>query len=132
MVWLKHEPARQGEVAGLRAAGGAGQFAACHEPRTDALFEEVAAFIRQNEAAGSASRRPTGATGRYLHCVEAWIRWVRPLYANSHTAVSLEHPEVPLDDNRTERGFRGPGRVVTGVGVSSSPDLVALHPAVRA
>ena len=28
------------------------------------------------------------ATGRYLHFVEAWIRQMRPFYANSHTAVS--------------------------------------------
>ena len=28
------------------------------------------------------------ATGRYLHFVEAWIRRVRPYYANSHTRIS--------------------------------------------
>lgn len=28
------------------------------------------------------------ATGRYLHFIEAWIRRVRPYYANTHTAVS--------------------------------------------
>jgi len=62
-------------------------------------FAEVANFIRQNEV----GRRvcldtPFGrrvltyadltATGRYLHFVEAWMRRVRPFYANSHTSVS--------------------------------------------
>jgi len=62
-------------------------------------FEELAAFIRQNEVGRRASiETPYGrrtlcyadltATGRYLHFVEAWIRRVRPFYANSHTAVS--------------------------------------------
>ena len=62
-------------------------------------FEQAAAFIRQNEVGRRASiETPYGrrtlcyadltATGRYLHFVEAWIRRVRPFYANSHTAVS--------------------------------------------
>lgn len=62
-------------------------------------FEEVAAFIRQNEVGRRASlESPYGrrlvtyadltATGRYLHFVEAWLRRVRPFYANSHTAIS--------------------------------------------
>lgn len=62
-------------------------------------FEEVAGFIRQNEVGRRASiDTPYGrrllsyadstATGRYLHFVEAWLRRVRPFYANSHTAIS--------------------------------------------
>jgi selenocysteine lyase/cysteine desulfurase len=62
-------------------------------------FEEVAAFIRQNEVGRRAClESPYGrrlvtyadltATGRYLHFVEAWLRRVRPFYANSHTAIS--------------------------------------------
>ena len=62
-------------------------------------FEDVAAWIRQNEVGRRASfETPFGrrlvcyadltATGRYLHFVEAWIKNVRPFYANTHTAVS--------------------------------------------
>lgn len=62
-------------------------------------FDEVAAFIRSHEVGRRACvETPFGrrlicyadltATGRYLHFVEAWIRRVRPYYANSHTAVS--------------------------------------------
>jgi selenocysteine lyase/cysteine desulfurase len=62
-------------------------------------FEEVASFIRQNEVGRRAwLETPYGrrlvtyadltATGRYLHFVEAWVRRVRPFYANSHTAIS--------------------------------------------
>ena len=56
-------------------------------------------FLRQNEIGRRATiQTPFGprlisyadltATGRYLHFVEAWIRRVRPFYANTHTAVS--------------------------------------------
>jgi selenocysteine lyase/cysteine desulfurase len=62
-------------------------------------FEEVAAFIRQNEVGRRAwLDTPYGrrlvtyadltASGRYLHFVEAWLRRVRPFYANSHTVIS--------------------------------------------
>ncbi len=62
-------------------------------------FEEVASFIRQNEVGRRAwLDTPYGrklvtyadltATGRYLHFVEAWLRRVRPFYANSHTVIS--------------------------------------------
>ncbi len=62
-------------------------------------FAEVAAFIRQNEVGRRAMlETPYGrrlvtyadltATGRSLHFVEAWLRRVRPFYANSHTAIS--------------------------------------------
>jgi selenocysteine lyase/cysteine desulfurase len=62
-------------------------------------FEQVANLFRQNEVGRRASiDTPFGrrlicyadltATGRYLHFVEAWVRRVRPFYANSHTSVS--------------------------------------------
>lgn len=62
-------------------------------------FEQVASLIRQHEVGRRAYiEAPFGsrlvfyadltATGRYLHFVEAWIRRVRPFYANTHTAVS--------------------------------------------
>jgi selenocysteine lyase/cysteine desulfurase len=62
-------------------------------------FNEVAAFIRQHEIGRRAFiQTPFGwrlihyadltATGRFLHFVEAWMRRVRPFYANTHTAVS--------------------------------------------
>jgi selenocysteine lyase/cysteine desulfurase len=62
-------------------------------------FEDVAALFRQNEVGRRACiETPYGrrlicyadltATGRYLHFVEAWMRRVRPFYANTHTAVS--------------------------------------------
>lgn len=62
-------------------------------------FAEVAAFVRGHEVGRRAYvQTPFGrrlicygdltATGRYLHFVEAWIRRVRPYYANSHTAVA--------------------------------------------
>jgi selenocysteine lyase/cysteine desulfurase len=62
-------------------------------------FEEMAALVRQHEVGRRAAfETPYGrrlicyadltATGRYLHFVEAWIRRVRPFYANSHTAIS--------------------------------------------
>ena len=62
-------------------------------------FEEMASFIRQHEVGRRACLdTPYGrrmlcyadltATGRYLHFVEAWLRRVRPFYANSHTAIS--------------------------------------------
>src|ERR1700677_4229997 len=62
-------------------------------------FDEVAGLFRQNEVARRASiETPFGkrlicyadltATGRYLHFVEAWIRRVRPFYANTHTVIS--------------------------------------------
>jgi selenocysteine lyase/cysteine desulfurase len=62
-------------------------------------FHDISAFIRQNEVGRRAwLDTPYGrrlvtyadltATGRYLHFVEAWLRRVRPFYANSHTAIS--------------------------------------------
>lgn len=62
-------------------------------------FASMAALVRQHEVGRRASiETPFGrrlicyadltATGRYLHFVEAWMRRVRPYYANTHTAVS--------------------------------------------
>jgi selenocysteine lyase/cysteine desulfurase len=62
-------------------------------------FEELARFFRQNEVGRRACvETPYGrrllcygdltATGRYLHFVEAWVRQLRPYYANTHTAIS--------------------------------------------
>jgi selenocysteine lyase/cysteine desulfurase len=59
----------------------------------------VARFFRQNEVGRRARiETPFGrrllcygdltATGRYLHFVEAWVRQLRPYYANTHTAIS--------------------------------------------
>lgn len=59
----------------------------------------VLELLRQNEIGRRARiRTPFGprlihyadltASGRYLHFVEAWIRRVRPFYANTHTEVS--------------------------------------------
>lgn len=66
---------------------------------SSSTFEDIAAFIRQHEVGRRASvDTPFGrrllcyadltATGRYLHFVEAWVRRLRPFYANTHTAVS--------------------------------------------
>jgi selenocysteine lyase/cysteine desulfurase len=60
---------------------------------------EVIELIRQHEVGRRAAvETPFGrrlvcyadltATGRYLHFVEAWIRRMRPFYANTHTSVS--------------------------------------------
>jgi selenocysteine lyase/cysteine desulfurase len=62
-------------------------------------FDEVLSFLRLNEVGRRAFiETPFGrrlltyadltASGRYLHFVEAWVRRVRPFYANTHTAVS--------------------------------------------
>jgi len=61
-------------------------------------FAEVAALLRRNEVGrGLAIDTPFGrrlicygdmtATGRFLHFVEAWIRGLRPYYANTHTQI---------------------------------------------
>ncbi|MFZ5468295.1 MAG: aminotransferase class V-fold PLP-dependent enzyme [Myxococcota bacterium] len=92
-------------------------------------FEEVAAFIRHNEVGRRAAiDTPFGrrllcyadltATGRYLHFVEAWIRRVRPFYANSHTAVS--------STGRIVTELREEARRVVRRAVNAGPDDVAL------
>src|SRR5688572_13290759 len=98
----------------------------CRPVRT---FEEVAALIRQNEVGRRASiETPWGrrllyyadltATGRYLHFVEAWMRRVRPFYANSHTAVS--------STGRVMTELREEARRVIRRSVNAGPDDVIL------
>ncbi|MEI6226571.1 MAG: aminotransferase class V-fold PLP-dependent enzyme, partial [Deltaproteobacteria bacterium] len=64
-----------------------------------AAFDDIAARFREAEC-GRAARIPTPfgprllhpadgtATGHHLDFVERWVDALRPLYANTHTAVS--------------------------------------------
>jgi selenocysteine lyase/cysteine desulfurase len=92
-------------------------------------FESVAQFIRQHEVGRRAFiDTPFGrrllcygdltATGRYLHFVEAWIRRVRPFYANSHTAIS--------STGRVMTELREEARRVVRRSVRAGPDDVAM------
>ena len=92
-------------------------------------FDEVARFIRVNEVGRRAYlTTPFGrrlicyadltATGRYLHFVEAWIRRVRPFYANTHTEVS--------STGRIMTRLREKARNVVRQSVGAGPDDVVL------
>ncbi len=92
-------------------------------------FAEVASFIRQNEVGRRVTiETPFGrrvlmyadltATGRYLHFVEAWMRRVRPFYANSHTAVS--------STGRVMTELREQARAVVRRSVNASRDDTVL------
>ncbi len=92
-------------------------------------FEEVSSFIRNNEIGRRASLdTPYGrrilcyadltATGRYLHFVEAWIRRVRPFYANSHTSVS--------STGRVMTELREEARRLVRRSLNAGPDDVAV------
>ncbi len=92
-------------------------------------FHEVAAFLRVNEVGRRAyidtpfGRRLLAyadltATGRYLHFIEAWIRRVRPFYANTHTAVS--------STGRIVSALREKARHVVGCAVGASDEDVVL------
>ena len=92
-------------------------------------FEDIAAFIRQHEVGRRASvDTPFGrrllcyadltATGRYLHFVEAWVRRLRPFYANTHTAVS--------STGRLMTELREEARSVVGRSVGAGPDDVVV------
>jgi selenocysteine lyase/cysteine desulfurase len=92
-------------------------------------FETVSSFVRQNEVGRRASvETPFGrrllmyadatATGRYLHFVEAWIRRVRPFYANTHTAIS--------SSGRIMTELREEARRVVGKAVNAGADDVVL------
>ncbi|MEX1363660.1 MAG: aminotransferase class V-fold PLP-dependent enzyme [Nannocystaceae bacterium] len=92
-------------------------------------FEEVAAFIRQNEVGRRAYvETPFGprlmfyadltATGRYLHFVERWIQRIRPFYANTHTAVS--------STGRITTALREKAREVVARAVRASDEDVVL------
>jgi selenocysteine lyase/cysteine desulfurase len=92
-------------------------------------FAEVARFFRQNEVGRRACiETPFGrrllcyadltATGRYLHFVEAWIRQLRPYYANTHTAIS--------STGRVMTELREEARRVIGRAVHAADDDVVL------
>jgi len=92
-------------------------------------FEEVARFFRQNEVGRRARiETPFGrrllcygdltATGRYLHFVEAWVRQLRPYYANTHTAIS--------STGRLMTDLREEARRVIERSVNASADDVVL------
>jgi selenocysteine lyase/cysteine desulfurase len=92
-------------------------------------FEEVAAFIRQNEVGRRACvETPFGrrlmfyadltATGRYLHFVERWVERIRPFYANTHTAVS--------STGRITTALREKAREVVARAVKADDDDVVL------
>ncbi len=92
-------------------------------------FDEVLSFLRQNEVGRRASiETPFGrrlltyadltATGRYLHFVEAWVRRVRPFYANTHTAVS--------STGRIMTELREEARAVIRRSVHAAPDDVVV------
>lgn len=93
------------------------------------LERDVLGFLRQNEVGRRACiDTPFGrrlvtyadltASGRYLHFVEAWIRRVRPFYANSHTNVSTT--------GRIMTGLREEARSVVRRAVHADDDDVAL------
>jgi selenocysteine lyase/cysteine desulfurase len=92
-------------------------------------FEDVARFFRQNEVGRRACvETPHGrrllcygdltATGRYLHFVEAWVRQLRPYYANTHTAIS--------STGRLMTDLREEARRVIGRSVNAAGDDVVL------
>ena len=91
--------------------------------------ERILDLLRQNEVGRRASYDgPFGrrfvcyadltATGRYLHFVEAWMRRVRPFYANTHTAIS--------STGRVMTELREEARRVIGRSVGAGPDDVVL------
>lgn len=92
-------------------------------------FEQVAGLIRRNEMGHQALiDTPFGrrmvcyadltATGRHLDFVEAWIDRVRPLYANTHTAVS--------STGRIMSELREEARRVVGRSVNAGPQDVVV------
>ncbi len=96
---------------------------------SSSTFEDIAAFIRQHEVGRRASvDTPFGrrllcyadltATGRYLHFVEAWVRRLRPFYANTHTAVS--------STGRLMTELREEARSVVARSVGAGPEDVVV------
>lgn len=92
-------------------------------------FDELASVVRENEVGRRASiETPFGrrllayadltATGRYLHFVEAWIRRVRPFYANTHTVIS--------STGRIMTGLRESARGVVHRQVGADEDHVVV------
>ncbi|MFO0560758.1 MAG: aminotransferase class V-fold PLP-dependent enzyme [Polyangiales bacterium] len=93
------------------------------------LEQDILGFLRQNEVGRRACvDTPFGrrlltyadltASGRYLHFVEAWIRRVRPFYANTHTNVSTT--------GRIMTGLREDARKVVRRAVNAGDDDVAI------
>jgi selenocysteine lyase/cysteine desulfurase len=92
-------------------------------------FEEVAARLRDGEV-GRGTRIPTPfgprllhyadltATGRHLEPVERWLDRVRPLYANTHTAVATT--------GRVMNRLREEARALIARSVNAGPDDVVL------
>ncbi len=110
-------------LRGLR--GGTGSTMLAHMT----TFDEVARFVRQNEVGRRAViDTPYGrrllcyadltATGRFLHFVEAWVRRLRPFYANTHTAIS--------STGRMMTELREEARRVVARAVNAGPDDVVL------
>jgi selenocysteine lyase/cysteine desulfurase len=90
---------------------------------------DILGFLRQNEVGRRACvDTPFGrrllmyadltASGRYLHFVEAWIRRVRPFYANTHTNVSTT--------GRIMTGLREEARAVIRRSVRGADDDVVM------
>src|SRR5712692_2568046 len=92
-------------------------------------FDEIARLIRRNEMGRQACfETPFGrrmvcyadltATGRHLDFVEDWIARIRPLYANTHTAVS--------STGRVMSELREQSRTVIARSVNAGPEDVVL------
>src|SRR5713226_6581020 len=92
-------------------------------------FEEISSLIRKSELGRPAFiETPFGqrllcyadltATGRHLEFVENWISRVRPLYANTHTAVS--------STGRIMTHLREQARSIVARSVNASRDDVVL------
>jgi selenocysteine lyase/cysteine desulfurase len=92
-------------------------------------FQQVSARLREDEV-GRGTRIPTPfgprllhhadltATGRHLDLVERWLDGVRPLYANTHTAVATT--------GRVMNGLREEARALIARSVNAGPDDVVL------
>jgi selenocysteine lyase/cysteine desulfurase len=92
-------------------------------------FREFAARLREAES-GRGTRIPTPfgprllhyadltATGRHLEFVERFVDGLRPLYANTHTAVSTT--------GRVMNGLREEARAAVARSVNAGPDDVVL------
>jgi len=92
-------------------------------------FEEISGLIRRSELGRRAFiETPFGhrllcyadltATGRHLEFVEQWINRVRPLYANTHTAVS--------STGRIMTQLREQARAIVAQSVNAGPEDVVL------
>jgi len=92
-------------------------------------FQEVASRLRDAEV-GRGTRIPTPfgprlihyadltATGRHLELVERFVDGIRPLYANTHTAVATT--------GRVMNGLRERARALISRSVNAGPDDVVL------